>query len=100
MLYQALCGESPFHGSFRETTNAKLNRAFRRPSEIADDVDPSLEELTLALLEVDPVSRPDSTRILSMLSTETSTLVRGSAMRRSPHHSMDAAISKPLSKRR
>jgi len=73
MLYQALCGESPFHGSFRETTNAKLNRAFRRPSEIADDVDPGLEELTLALLEVDPVSRPDRVRILSMLSTGTST---------------------------
>ncbi len=42
MLYQALCGESPFHGSFRETTDAKLNRAFRLPSEIAEDVDPAL----------------------------------------------------------
>jgi eukaryotic-like serine/threonine-protein kinase len=73
MLYQSLCGESPFHGSFRETTDAKLNRAFRRPSEIADDVDPALEELTLALLEVEPASRPDSSQILSALSTGIST---------------------------
>jgi eukaryotic-like serine/threonine-protein kinase len=72
MLYQALCGESPFHGSFRETTTAKLNRAFRRPSEIADDVDPGLEELTLALLAVDPFERPDSAQILSRLATGTS----------------------------
>ena len=68
MLYQALCGEPPFHGSFREVTNAKLNRSFRRPSEIADDVDPSLEELTLALLEVDPANRPARAEILSTLS--------------------------------
>jgi serine/threonine protein kinase len=68
MLYQALCGESPFHGSFRETTDAKLNRAFRRPSDVAEDVDPGLEQLTLALLAVDPSARPDRKRILSMLS--------------------------------
>ncbi len=86
MLHQALCGESPFHGSFRETTNAKLNRAFRPPNEIADDVDPGLEELTLALLEVDPASRPDSARILSMLSTGTSTA-------RSPRRDAQIAIS-------
>jgi eukaryotic-like serine/threonine-protein kinase len=72
MLYQALCGESPFYGSFRETTNAKLNRAFRLPSEIADDVDPSLEELVIDLLAVDPVERPDTARILSTLATGTS----------------------------
>ncbi len=86
MLYQALCGESPFHGSFRETTDAKLNRAFRRPSEVADDVDPTLEELTLALLEVDPAARPDSTRILSMLSTE-------SHNGRAPHRDAHVAAS-------
>ena len=79
MLYQALCGESPFHGSFRETTDAKLNRAFLRPSEIAEDIDPALEELTMALLEVDPAARPDHTRILDMLSTGNST---GQALRR------------------
>ncbi len=74
MLYQTLCGESPFHGSFRETTDAKLSRAFRRPGEIADDVDPSLEELTLALLAVDPVERPNSAQILSRLSAGKSTV--------------------------
>jgi serine/threonine protein kinase len=68
MLYQSLCGESPFHGSFRETTDAKLGRAFRRPSEIADEVDPALEDLALALLEVDPSGRPGGAEILSMLS--------------------------------
>ena len=73
MLYQALCGESPFQGSFRKTTDAKLNRAFRPPSEVADDVDPALEELAVSLLEVDPAARPDRTRILSMLSTGSST---------------------------
>ena len=68
MLYQALCGESPFYGSFRETTDAKLARAFRRPSEIANEVDPALEDLTMALLDVDPVRRPDHAALLACLS--------------------------------
>jgi serine/threonine protein kinase/tetratricopeptide (TPR) repeat protein len=82
MLYQALCGESPFHGSFRETTDAKLSRAFRLPSEVADDVDPALQELTMALLEVDPSARPDHKQILSMLSTE---IQAGRSLRRDAH---------------
>jgi eukaryotic-like serine/threonine-protein kinase len=106
MLYQALCGESPFHGSFREATNAKLRRAFRRPSEIADDVDPVLEELTLSLLAVEPANRPDRAAILSMLSTGSQKIgeVRRQAQlavpfygRRQEQVQLDAAMAASLS---
>lgn len=68
MLYQVLCGESPFQGSFRQTTDAKLSRAFFRPSAIADEVDPELEQLTLDLLEIEPSQRPDGEAILAVFS--------------------------------
>ncbi len=68
MLYQVLCGESPFQGSLRHATDAKLNRNYPKPGEIANRVDPDLEELVLSLLEVDPSSRPTSAEILARLS--------------------------------
>lgn len=73
MLYQALCGELPFAGYAEQMTAAKLGDIFLAPSEVAEDIDPELEQLTIDLLAADPALRPDEASILARLSGGSST---------------------------
>ncbi len=63
MLYEALTGQLPFGGSSADMLAARLNRDPRDPATIVPDLPQDLAELSLALLDRNPTSRPSGFQI-------------------------------------
>ncbi|HET7712375.1 MAG TPA: serine/threonine-protein kinase, partial [Thermoanaerobaculia bacterium] len=58
MLYQALTGQVPFHGTYLEILTAKQNSDVPPPSTVVAEVPEHLDALCRDLLRVDPKARP------------------------------------------
>jgi serine/threonine protein kinase len=67
MLFEALTGELPFHGNALRVLAQKQARDAPRPSSIARDIPPDLEELCVALLSRGPEERPGAAEVLRAL---------------------------------
>lgn len=68
VLYQLLCGRTPFVGGTTEVVYAHLHTEPTPPSRLRSDVPPDLDHLILSLLAKDPLERPvDAARVQSLL---------------------------------
>ena len=67
MLYECLTGHFPHSGSPQEIRNLKQRVSPGPPRESAPEVPDDLNELCIALLELDPDRRPDAPEILRRL---------------------------------
>ena len=67
MLYEALTGHVPFHGTYLEVLNAKRAGDVAPPSSVTPGIPQYLDELCRDLLRVDPAARPTSDDILRRL---------------------------------
>ncbi len=67
VLFQALTGRLPFEGSPMRVLLEKQTEAAKRPSQLALDVPPDLDELCAQLLERDPADRPSGAGLLRRL---------------------------------
>jgi serine/threonine protein kinase len=67
ILYEALTGVRPFHGSLPEIIQAKEMSALPAPHTFWPAVPAELDELCVALLERDPARRPTGPQILALL---------------------------------
>lgn len=63
MLYEALTGQLPFSGSASDMLAARLNRDARDPTSFAPNLPLDLVELTMALLDRNPTTRPNGFQI-------------------------------------
>jgi eukaryotic-like serine/threonine-protein kinase len=68
LLYEALTGARPFHGTSLEILTEKNSRPAPDPGEIATDAPPELLGLTRRLLEPDPAGRPTVAEVLAVAS--------------------------------
>jgi serine/threonine protein kinase len=67
MLYECLCGRRPFEGASAHVMLAKRYQSVAAPSSVVADVPRDLEDLCLALLQVEPAARPDGSEVLGSL---------------------------------
>lgn len=68
VLYQLLCGRTPFVGGSTEVVYAHLHTEPTPPSRLRSDVPPDLDHLILSLLAKEPTERPvDAARVQSIL---------------------------------
>ncbi len=67
MLYECLCGRRPFEGASAQVLLAKHYQEVVPPSAFVADVPRDLEELCLALLQVDPAARLGGAEVLRRL---------------------------------
>ncbi|MDH5672501.1 MAG: protein kinase [Myxococcales bacterium] len=67
MIYEALTGQVPFDGSFREVLRQKQLEDPAPPSELVSGVPPVLDALCMRLLARDPKARPSGPEILEAL---------------------------------
>ncbi|HEY5947108.1 MAG TPA: protein kinase [Kofleriaceae bacterium] len=67
VLFQALTGRLPFEGPPMRVLLDKQTEPAIRPSQIASDIPPDLEELCMQLLERDPADRPSGPALLRRL---------------------------------
>ena len=67
MLYQALTGQLPFSGSWRQLLDEKLTRDPVHPSSLAPGCPADLADLAMALTVRDPAARPDGAILLARL---------------------------------
>ena len=67
VLYQALTGRLPFEGPPMKVLLEKQTEPVKRPSQLALDVPPDLDELCVQLLERDPADRPSGPALLQRL---------------------------------
>ncbi|HVE71819.1 MAG TPA: protein kinase [Thermoanaerobaculia bacterium] len=67
MLYEALAGRVPFHGTYLDVLNAKRAGDVAPPSSIATGVPQHLDDLCRDLLRLDPAARPTADEILRRL---------------------------------
>jgi serine/threonine protein kinase/tetratricopeptide (TPR) repeat protein len=67
LLYQALCGRSPFPSNIPASIKAKEAGLFKNPSNYLRNIPSSLESLCLDLLHTDPNARPDGEKIIRLL---------------------------------
>jgi tRNA A-37 threonylcarbamoyl transferase component Bud32/tetratricopeptide (TPR) repeat protein len=67
MLYEALTGQVPFDGPYREVIEQKQRVDPPAPSQLVSGVPEELEQLCLRLLARDPESRPSGREILQAL---------------------------------
>ena len=68
VLYQLLCGRTPFVGGSTEVVYAHLHTDPTPPSQLRSDVPPDLDHLILSLLAKEPTERPvDAARVQSIL---------------------------------
>lgn len=58
MLYEMVTGQRPYPAA--ATTASKINKRYEKPSRLAADLPPALEELIIQCLEPDPEKRPRS----------------------------------------
>ncbi len=71
MLYEALTGEIPFDGSAVAILLAKQKVLPPRPSELRIGIPEDLDELTMRLLAIDPLTRPSTTDVMTMFGHQT-----------------------------
>jgi len=67
ILYEALTGMPPFHGAPSEVLLAKLHKRPQPPVEIAPGIPENLNELCVALLEMQPEARPTDADVMAWL---------------------------------
>ncbi|HEX8791850.1 MAG TPA: AAA family ATPase [Polyangiaceae bacterium] len=67
MLYECLCGRRPFEGASAQVLLAKHYQNVVPPSAFVAEVPRDLEELCLALLQVEPAARPGGGDVLRRL---------------------------------
>lgn len=67
VLFQALTGRLPFEGSPMRVLFEKQTEPAKRPSQLALDIPPDLDELCAQLLERDPADRPSGHELLRRL---------------------------------
>ena len=67
MLYEALVGRVPFHGTWLDVLNAKRAGDVAPPSSVMPGVPPHLDDLCRDLLRVDPRTRPPADEIMRRL---------------------------------
>jgi len=67
MLFEALTGRVPFHGTLEELVFVKQSRVPPRPAELTEGIPPALDDLVVALLDRVPEQRPDAARVLQVL---------------------------------
>ena len=70
MLYEALTGDRPFHGTMAELTAARLRGAPPPPSAVAAGVPDDLDALCRELLSREPGERPTAADVLRRLRRE------------------------------
>ena len=67
VVFQALTGRLPFEGAPMRVLFEKQTEKAARPSQLADDVPPDLDQLCADLLERDPADRPTGAALLRRL---------------------------------
>lgn len=67
VLFQALTGRLPFEGPPMKVLLEKQTEPVKRPSQLALDIPPDLDELCVQLLERDPADRPSGPALLRRL---------------------------------
>ena len=80
ILYEALTGRRAYPGTAQEILEAKRSGPPVRPSQVAEDVPPDLDQLCVELMRFDADGRPDGRAIMGRLG-------RASARRREPRDS-------------
>jgi eukaryotic-like serine/threonine-protein kinase len=83
MLYEALTGDVPFHGSYLQILTDKQNRDPRTPREVVPGVPADLDELCRDLLARDPTARPTGEQVLARLG-RTERIITASGGRKTP----------------
>jgi eukaryotic-like serine/threonine-protein kinase len=79
-LYETLTGRLPFDGSLAQIFAAKQLRRPQPPSRLISGVPPSLDEITMRLLEADPRRRAGSAELGALLDTQGRGSARGRAL--------------------
>ncbi len=67
MIFEALTGNVPFTGTAMHVLADRRRRVPPRPSTLVADVPPVLDELCIALMAIDPKSRPTAAQVLARL---------------------------------
>ncbi|MGH7439818.1 MAG: protein kinase domain-containing protein, partial [Polyangiaceae bacterium] len=67
MLYEALVGRTPFEGSSFDVLARKAVLSPVAPGACVEGIPPDLDDLCMALLQIDPEARPSSSEVLRAL---------------------------------
>lgn len=79
LIYQVLTGRPPFVGPVSEILRAKAALPPPRPRRLVPGVPADLDALCMALLEIDPDDRPESSEILTRLRADSPEVVSAPA---------------------